>query len=157
MNFQNQGSLGDVLSLIAVLALPLLANAQSNDTGTRALSVAVLPFAADEKQYGELGRDLQSLLTAHLSAHANIIMVERADLDAALSESELGISGTVDPETAAKIGYITGAQVLLRVDLLACKKSSSPSRKLSEQRPLGCLVKRLRCRYVARPWRCRLN
>ena len=73
----------------------------------------MLPFAADEELYGELGRDLQSLLTAHLSSDAKIILVERADLDAALSETELGISGTVDPVTAAKIGYITGAQILI--------------------------------------------
>ena len=113
MNFRNQGALSVVLSFITFITLPMLANAQSNDPGSKGLSVAVLPFAADEKQYGELGRDLQSLLTAHLSAQSNIIMVERTDLDAALSESELGISGTVDPETAAKIGYITGAQVLI--------------------------------------------
>lgn len=85
---------------------------QETDTA-HGFSVAVLPFAVDEKQYGDLGRDLQSLLTAHLSSNPRIILVERADLDAALSETELGISGTVDPNTAAKIGYITGAQILI--------------------------------------------
>ncbi len=93
--------------------LSLTSAAESADPGVRGFSVAVLPFAADEKQYGELGRDLQSLITAHLSSDPKIILVERAELDAALSETELGISGTVDPETAAKIGYITGAQILI--------------------------------------------
>jgi hypothetical protein len=93
--------------------LPLTSAAESPDPGANGFSVAVLPFAADEKQYGELGRDLQSLITAHLSSDPKIILVERAELDAALSETELGISGTVDPETAAKIGYITGAQILV--------------------------------------------
>jgi hypothetical protein len=101
------------VAAVSVVLLPITSAAESTDAGAGGFTVAVLPFAADEKQYGELGRDLQSLLTAHLSSDPQIILVERADLDAALSETELGISGTVDPETAAKIGYITGAQILV--------------------------------------------
>jgi hypothetical protein len=97
-----------MLLALFTCALPLPSFAQSSG-----LTGAMPPFAADGKQYGELGRDLQSLLTAHLSAQDNVIMVERAELDAALSEAEPGISGTVDPQSAAKIGYITGAQVLI--------------------------------------------
>jgi hypothetical protein len=39
--------------------------------------------------------------------------VERAELEKALGEMELGMSGTIDPETAAKIGHLIGAKVLV--------------------------------------------
>lgn len=113
MKVSNLGKFYLIVAASIFASLPFGSIAESVDSNATGFSVAVLPFAADEKQYGELGRDLQSLLTAHLSSDAKIILVERADLDAALSETELGISGTVDPETAAKIGYITGAQILV--------------------------------------------
>jgi hypothetical protein len=39
--------------------------------------------------------------------------VERADLEKILGEHELGLSGTVGPESAAKVGQLTGAKVLI--------------------------------------------
>src|SRR5690606_26581702 len=38
---------------------------------------------------------------------------ERAELEKALGEQELGLSGTVAPDTAAKVGNLTGAKVLV--------------------------------------------
>ena len=43
----------------------------------------------------------------------NLILVERAELEKALGEQELGLSGTVTPESAAKVGQLTGAKVLV--------------------------------------------
>lgn len=77
------------------------------------VSVAVLPFAASGDDLTDLAEEIPTLLTAYLSAEPSIILVERGDLDKALSEVELGMSGTVDPNTAAKIGYLTGAQILI--------------------------------------------
>lgn len=113
MQILSQEKTFTIFVALLLALLPLTSAAEPTDRGANGFSVAVLPFAADENQYGELGRDLQSLITAHLSSDPNMILVERAELDAALSEAELGISGTVDPETAAKIGYITGAQILI--------------------------------------------
>jgi hypothetical protein len=39
--------------------------------------------------------------------------VERAELEKVLGEQELGLSGTVSPDTAAKVGHLTGAKVLV--------------------------------------------
>ncbi|MEZ0225454.1 MAG: CsgG/HfaB family protein [Alphaproteobacteria bacterium] len=75
-------------------------------------TAAVLPFAAD-KDFDELGPQVPLLLTAFLSASPSLMMVERAEVDKAMSEVELGKSGTVDPETAAKVGHLVGAQVLV--------------------------------------------
>jgi hypothetical protein len=108
---------------IAVL-LPLVFSIETfgEDAAASGYSVAVLPFEADAEQFGEMGRDLQNLLTAHLSADPRVILVERADVDKALSELEMGISGTVDPDSAAKIGYITGAQILVTGRSFAVQK-----------------------------------
>ena len=103
-------------SFLCLLLIYPFASPAGEAAGTqpnKAYSVAVLPFAADAEEFGELGEELQVLMTAHLSANPDLILVERAEIDKALSEVELGISGTVDPNTAARIGYITGAQVLV--------------------------------------------
>ena len=60
-----------------------------------------------------LGEEFALLLSAYLSGTHGIPLVERAELDKALSEIELGLSGTVDPKTAAKIGHLTGAKVIV--------------------------------------------
>jgi hypothetical protein len=53
------------------------------------------------------------LLEADLSNSEHAMMVERQDVDKILSEQELGASGLVSADTAAKIGSLTGAQVLV--------------------------------------------
>lgn len=112
---------------LAALLLPAAAHAQEDAAGAkpmkeiaapapaRALTVAVLPFSASKGggEAAELGDDLYQLLGAYMSAADGIMMVERAEVDKALSEVELGKSGTVDPETAAKVGHLVGAQVLV--------------------------------------------
>ena len=75
-------------------------------------TAAVLPFTTD-KDLEDLGPQAQLLLTTFMSVSPNLMMVERAEVDKALSEIELGKSGTVDPETAAKVGHLIGAQVLV--------------------------------------------
>ena len=78
-------------------------------------TVAILPFtySTKEKSFEDMGSEVQQLLTAYLSAQPSIMLVERAEVDKALSEVELGMSGNVDPDTAAKVGHLTGAQILV--------------------------------------------
>jgi len=76
-------------------------------------TVAVLDFKGSDPKYETLGPQIGSLLTAQLSSEANLITVEREVLDKLLSEQELGLSGTVTPETAAKVGQLTGAKVIV--------------------------------------------
>jgi hypothetical protein len=54
-----------------------------------------------------------TLVNANLSAEPQIITVERAELEKALGEQELGLSGTVNESSAAKVGQLTGAKVLV--------------------------------------------
>lgn len=77
------------------------------------LTVAVFDFESKDEATKDLGPKVASLINAQLSASPNLITVERAELEKALGEQELGLSGTVDPATAAKVGHLTGAKVLV--------------------------------------------
>lgn len=90
-------------------SIPVLALQELDHSYT----IAVLPFMASGEELQELGPQVSALLYAHLSSHSGLTMVERSELDKALGEMELGISGTVSPETAAKIGHLTGAKILI--------------------------------------------
>lgn len=61
----------------------------------------------------EIGPNITALITADLAAETNLILVERSQLNKALSEQAFGVSGMVNSDAAAKIGEITGAKVLV--------------------------------------------
>jgi hypothetical protein len=77
------------------------------------VSVAVLDFQASGAKLAELGPQIAVLISARLSNVENLILVERQELGKLLNEVELGASGTIKPETAAKIGSLTGVKVLV--------------------------------------------
>jgi len=78
-------------------------------TGCRRLD----DFESKDEAVRDLGPKVASLINAQLSADPHVITVERAELEKALGEQEIGLSGTIDPETAAKVGHLTGAKVLV--------------------------------------------
>ena len=63
------------------------------------------------------------MLTEQLSATFGIPLVERTELDKALGDLALGESGLVDSSTAAKIGKITGAKVIVTGRIFQVKSS----------------------------------
>lgn len=77
------------------------------------LSVAVFDFASREESTREIGPKISALVIAQLSDDESLILVERAELEKALGEQELGLSGTVAPDTAARVGNLTAAKVLV--------------------------------------------
>jgi hypothetical protein len=77
------------------------------------LAVAVFDFESKDEGVRDLGPKVATLLNAYLSTEPNLMTVERAELDKALGEQELGLSGTVTPDSAAKVGQLTGAKVLV--------------------------------------------
>jgi len=111
-----------LITLVAVLLLQgtIFTHAATNDAPAAAitnnndvLTVAVFDFESKDEAVRDLGPKVATLLNANLSANPNVITVERADLEKVLSEQELGASGTVSPDTAAKVGQLTGAKVLV--------------------------------------------
>src|SRR3954453_5262499 len=97
----------------SLLMMLLLAGILSAAAAPAPLTLAILDFESREDALKDLGPKIANLLNAHLSTDANLILVERTELDKALGEQELGISGTVSTDTAAKIGHLTGAKVII--------------------------------------------
>ena len=77
------------------------------------VSVAVLDFQASGAKLAELGPQTAALINANLSNVDNLILVERQELGKLFNEMELGATGTLKSETAAKIGSLTGAKVIV--------------------------------------------
>jgi len=102
-------------SLLALLLAigPLVPAARSAPASEQPLSVAIFDFESKDEGVRDLGPKVAALLNAQLSAEPQIITVERAELEKVLGEQELGLSGTVSPDTAAKVGHLTGAKVLV--------------------------------------------
>ena len=76
-------------------------------------TIAVFDFVSPDESVNGLGPKISALVSAELSAEPNLNTVERAELDKALGEQELSLSGAVSADSAAKVGQLTGAQVLV--------------------------------------------
>ena len=81
--------------------------------------VAVLPFF-NGGSYGEKKDDLtllqvglQQTLINELSVNTNMRLVDRSVLKELMAEQDLGASGRVDPQTAARIGKLVGARYVV--------------------------------------------
>lgn len=96
-----------LLPVAVALVLSLIAGAKP------ALTVAVFDFESPETRLKDTGAQLALLLNAELSQSDGIWLVERQQLATAVGEQELGASGMVDPASAARIGHLTGAKVLV--------------------------------------------
>lgn len=107
-------------TLLALGLAVLTLTAQAASSGP--VSIAVLNFESPDEGIRDLGAKVTSLVSALLSAEPNLISVERAELDKLLGEQELGLSGTVNPETAAKVGQLTGAKVLVTGRVIKVEK-----------------------------------
>src|SRR5258708_7362106 len=109
--------------LMAALAAVLLGHPTALvAAGAVPISVAIFDFESRDESVKELGSKVAVLLNAQLSTRDNLILVERVELDKALGEQELGLSGTVSTETVAKVGHLTGARVLVTGKVLKLDK-----------------------------------
>ncbi len=75
--------------------------------------VAVLPFRELSGQSTLLGSYLAEELVTHLVQNGQVDIVERAMLDRVLGELKLDQSGLIDPESAKKVGRLSGADAVL--------------------------------------------
>lgn len=97
-----------ILILLLAGLLPAISPAQEKSP----LTVAVLDFQAGDKLERK-GAEAAVLLSAKLSASPDILLVERQEIDKALSEQEIGLAGTVTPDTVARVGQLLGAKVVV--------------------------------------------
>ena len=61
-----------------------------------------------------VGTGMSDMLTTALVKSGYFIVVERKNLEDVLAEQKLGASGLIKDQTAAKIGELVGAQILIR-------------------------------------------
>ena len=94
---------------VAAVALPV-----ARGENPPPMSAAVLDFQTNGDSLKGKGAEAAVLLNARLSSAApEVILVERQEIEKIFSEQELGLSGTVTPDTAAKVGTLTGAKALI--------------------------------------------
>ncbi len=62
---------------------------------------------------GGVGWDLSGMLANELASIGAFRVVERSNLESVLNEQDLGASGRVRPDTAARIGQLTGAEYIV--------------------------------------------
>ena len=77
------------------------------------LPVAVFDFQAGDRSLEKKGAEVGILLNALLSAQPDVFLVERQEVEKLLGEQELGLSGAVSADTAARVGALVGAKVLV--------------------------------------------
>src|SRR6266853_1540046 len=101
------------LVCLGTVAVAMLLSSATAFPAENFLTVAIFDFESRDEAVRDLGPKVATLINASLSAESHIITVERAELEKVLGEQELGLAGTVSPDTAAKVGHLTGAKVLV--------------------------------------------
>ena len=101
--------------LLSIALLASLQPAFSEEPDKRPIAVAVLDFAVDPDANlpATFGADIAQLLNVDLSAEGELAVVERISLQRLLEEQSMGLSGTVNTETAAQLGTLTGLEVFV--------------------------------------------
>lgn len=77
------------------------------------LPVAVFDFQAADRALEKKGVEVALLLNTFLSLQPDVFLVERQEIEKLLGEQELGLSGNVAPDTAARVGNLVGAKVIV--------------------------------------------
>lgn len=78
-------------------------------------TAAVLPFEARERNaaYAGMGKSVAELLNVALMESGSADLVERAELDKALTELQLSAVGLTDKESQVKLGRFIGAKIII--------------------------------------------
>ena len=110
---RNRWFWGLLMMLVLMVAWPLEAMAQGK------IRIAVSSFENKVKTpipdpSWKIGEGLAEMLTSELSKTGQFIVVERQALGDIVREQELGQSGLIRGETAARTGQILGAQIVVR-------------------------------------------
>ena len=109
----------------------------AEETESPPLSAAILDFKEATPELSGVGASVSALLQTRLSVESSAVLVERAELNEIFSEQELTLSNVVTPGQAARVGQLTGAEVLVsgrvfsdqnQVHIVAKVISSSSSR-----------------------------
>lgn len=77
------------------------------------LPMAVFDFQTTDRALEKKGAEVAVLLGTYLSIQPELFLVERQEIEKILGEQEAGMAGAISAETAAKVGSLVGAKVLV--------------------------------------------
>src|SRR5947208_5938937 len=70
-------------------------------------------FGKDRADYDGVGKGIADMLITDMAQNPNLRVVERERIQSLLVEQQLTKAGTIDPQTAIKLGKIIGAQYMI--------------------------------------------
>ena len=88
-------------------------NARTKDVNAKRLAIIYFDNSGDDPSIDKLKKGLADMLITDLSNISMLNIVERDKLEAILKEQKLSNSKQFDPNTAAKVGKLLGAQIIL--------------------------------------------
>jgi TolB-like protein len=88
-------------------------NARTKDVNAKRVAIIYFENSSDDPSLNKLKKGLADMMITDLSNINMLNIVERDRLEAILKEQKLSKSSQVDPATAAKVGKLLGAQVIL--------------------------------------------
>ncbi len=84
------------------------------EVGTTGVKIGEADLSKEgEGFYKELGSGVADIFVTEAFRSQQFRITERAELDKVLSEQNLAVSGRIDPTTAAEVGQITGAELIV--------------------------------------------
>ncbi len=96
-------------------------------------TLAVFPFQADERLSKErVNFAIGEILTKELLKQGTFRFTERSQLEEVLKEQKLALSGAVDSKTAAGIGKLAGARLLVLGNVIRLGNSYQITAKLAD-------------------------
>lgn len=106
--------------------------------------VAILSFQDKGAEVKGEGAKVSELLFAELALHPEFYLVERGELQKAMEEQELSLTGMVQPGEAVQLGKVTGAKLLITGSVIEAGESKFIVAKIigtETSRVLGASVK----------------
>ena len=102
------------LSGMFLLAIcPLVTGADDDGKKAKPIAAAIIKFHDRTEGAKGTAEKATDLLAASLAQSSALTLVERDDLESILREHELNLSGAVGPDSAIRIGRLTGARLLI--------------------------------------------
>ena len=108
-----------LITLFALGALVAASSAPAQQRPDTRPGIAVLPFdnggsyGQDKENFDALQKGIAGMLISELAANPAARVVERETVQRILDEQNLGTSGRVDPQTAARVGKLVGARYMV--------------------------------------------
>ena len=102
--------LAHLFAAVTALALPPVVAAQGNKPIVAVLEFTNASIGKDARDYDGLGKGIADLLITDMASNQKVRLVDRDRIQTVLQEQNLVKSGSIDPQTAVRVGKILGAQ-----------------------------------------------